>query len=262
MKRVLVLPLIALAVVYVGLLRAVRRPLRALMLEAGGLLALWVVYAGRFGLDHPATLLPEVLWFRVHDRLDPPALGRIVFTGSSTIAHWTSLPRDMAPLPVLNRGIDGARLRHLAVYAHQIITPYAPRAVVVYAGENDIAGFLWSRKATPQEALAAWRMLCDTIHGRLPELAIYFISIKPAQRGADAAIGFAEANRLIRNACEGDDRLHYIDIVAAMLDREGKPRPDIFQWDGFHLNGNGYRILTEVVKRALVEAEDGLSPAV
>ena len=48
----------------------------------------------------------------------------------------------MAPLPVLNRGIAGACLQQLAVYADQIIAPYSPRTVVVYAGENDIAGFV------------------------------------------------------------------------------------------------------------------------
>ena len=43
-----------------------------------------------------------------------------------------------------------------------------------------------------------------------------------------------------------------IDIVPAMLDREGEPRRDIFQCDGFHLNALGDRILSARVKSALV----------
>jgi lysophospholipase L1-like esterase len=222
-------------------------------------LALWAVYAGRFGFNHPASLLPEVLWFRVNDRVHAPSPGCVVFVGSSTIAHWTSLAQDMAPLPVLNRGIDGARLHQLVVYADQIITAYSPRAVVVYAGENDIAGFLWSGTSTPQAVLAAWRNLCDRIRLRLPEVPIYFISIKPAARGLGSAARFAEANRLISASCQDDGRLQYIDIVPAMLDREGQPRRDIFQWDGFHLNATGYRILSARVKSALVEAADNAS---
>jgi lysophospholipase L1-like esterase len=130
---------------------------------------------------------------------------------------------------------------------------------MVYAGENDLAGFLWSGASTPGDVLAAWRNLCDRIHQRLPEVPMYFISIKPAARGAGAAARFAEANGLIRAACEGDDRLHYIDIVTAMLDGEGEQRRDIFQWDGFHLNATGCRILSARVKSALVEAEDNAS---
>jgi lysophospholipase L1-like esterase len=258
-KRALESLVIALVVTYAVLLRAMRRPIRALMLEVGGLLALWAVYAGRFGFDHPAMLLPEVLLFRLNDHVRPPPPGRIIFTGSSTIAHWASLAQDMAPLPVLKRGIDGARLQQLAAYADQIITPYSPRGVVVYAGENDIAGFLWSGTSTPEDVLVAWRNLCTTIHQRLPEVPIYFISIKPAARGAGAAARFAEANRLIRASCEDDDRLHYIDVVSAMLSEDGEPRRDIFQWDGFHLNATGYRILSARVKSAFVEAEGNAS---
>ena len=44
-----------------------------------------------------------------------------------------------------------------------------------------------------------------------------------------------------------------------MLDGEGEQRRDIFQWDGFHLNATGYRILSARVKSALVEAEDNAS---
>jgi hypothetical protein len=111
MQQVLKSLVVALVVTYAVLLRGMRRPLRALVVEAGGVLALWAVYAGRFGFNHPATLLPEVLWFRVSDRVRPPPPGRVIFVGSSTIAHWTSLAQDLAPLPVLNRGIDGARLQ-------------------------------------------------------------------------------------------------------------------------------------------------------
>ena len=40
--------------------------------------------------------------FEDADRADPPAPGSVVFVGSSSIRKWSSLERDMAPLPVLN----------------------------------------------------------------------------------------------------------------------------------------------------------------
>ncbi len=81
---------------------------------------------------------------------------------------------------------------------------------------------------------------------------MHFLWIKPTAGGSGGATGFAEANPLTRASCEDDDRLRYIDIVPAMLDREGEPRRDIFQWDGSHLNALGDRILSARVKSALV----------
>jgi hypothetical protein len=48
----------------------------------------------------------------------------VVFTGSSTIAHWLSLAADMAPLPVTRRGISGARLNQLSVLMPPLIASF------------------------------------------------------------------------------------------------------------------------------------------
>ena len=49
------------------------------------------------------------------------------------------MEQDLAPLPVLNRGIGGARMPDVLRYAGRIVLPYHPRAVVLFAGTNDIA---------------------------------------------------------------------------------------------------------------------------
>jgi lysophospholipase L1-like esterase len=238
--------------VYFILALATSSPFRALALEAVGLLALWVAYVAKFTLDDPRALEPEVLWFRGKDRLNRPGRDVIVFTGSSTIAHWSSLQEDMAPLRVLNRGINGARIHQIAYYVDQIIIPYRPRAVVLYAGENDISGVLWSAKKTPDEVRSAFRAFCEKIHARLPDVPIYFISIKPPKRRGSSATSFQAANRLVKELCASDGRLHFIDVVPALLGADGQPRG--FGWDGIHLNDEGYRILTSVVRPCLATA--------
>jgi lysophospholipase L1-like esterase len=259
--RVVLLSLgLILAATYLALALATWRPLAALFGELLGVIALWALYAVRFRSDDPRALAPEILWFRLKDGLRPPPRGAIVFVGSSTIAHWWSLVDDMAPLPVVNRGINGARLRQLPDYVDRIVTPYAPRAVVVYAGENDIAGFLGSTKRTPDEVLASFQALCAKVHARLPTIPIYFISIKPPKRRTSYAVGFCAANRLVEELCRSDERLHFIDAERALIDAAGEPRAGIFEADGIHLNDAGYRILTSIVKPLLERAGPAVSP--
>jgi lysophospholipase L1-like esterase len=39
-----------------------------------------------------------------------------------------------------------------------------------------------------------------------------------------------------------------------MLDAEGKPKRDVFKWDGIHLNEKGYAIWKSIVRPILAEA--------
>jgi lysophospholipase L1-like esterase len=192
--------------------------------------------------------------FEKEDRRCPPPKGVIVFTGSSSIRFWKSLQEDMAPLPVVNRGFGGSQIHQVTHYAHRIVLPYQPRAVVFYGCENDIAGVFFSKKRSPAQVREAYQGFCEKVHAALPEVPIYFISIKPPKRRLKFWPAMQAANQLVREYCASDERLHYIDIVPAMLDADGKPRRDVFRWDGIHLNEKGYEIWTSVVRPILVEA--------
>jgi lysophospholipase L1-like esterase len=188
------------------------------------------------------------------DRRSPPPSGVIVFTGSSSIRFWKSLKEDMAPLPVVNRGFGGSQIHQVTHFVDRIVLTYQPRAVVFYAGENDMAGLFFSRKRTPVEIRDAYRDFCQKVHRALPEVPIYYISTKPPKRRLRLWPAMQEANRLVREYCATDERLRYIDIVPAMLDAEGKPRRDLFKWDGIHLNEKGYAIWTSAVRPILAGA--------
>lgn len=242
---------LVLGVVYVVLVAVTRRPGFSLGIELGSVMALWLLYAGRFASDAPGALLPEMLVFRLKDRLRPPASSTVVFTGSSTIAHWTSLADDMAPVPVTRRGISGARLNQIAALMPALISAYTPRAVVLYAGENDLAGFLGSKAKPPEAVLEAFRLFCRELHRRIPAAPIYFLSIKPAKARRAHAGAFDEANKLVAEACKEDGRLHFVDATTPLLAQDGSARGDVYEPDGVHLNGKGYRILTEVIRNQL-----------
>jgi len=242
---------LALGAIYLVLALATRRPGWSLAVELASLAVLWGMYVARFASDAPAALLPEVLAFRLWDRVLPPAPGSIVFVGSSTIAHWTTLAADLAPLPVVRRGISGARLSQIAVLLPDLITRYGPRAVAIYAGENDLAGFLGSKVELPEAVLASFETFCRAIHDRVPAVPIYFLSIKPARARVAQAAAFNAANELVADACTVDGRLHFVDSTTPFLAADGSARADLFERDGIHLNGDGYRVLAEVVRRAL-----------
>jgi lysophospholipase L1-like esterase len=252
-RRLLIVTSFVLLGVYAALTLATRGPLASLGIEALAVVGSWVLYAGRFVFTNPCVLAPEVAWFGMKDRWAYPNPGGTVFVGSSTIAHWASLDRAMAPFRVLNRGINGARLGQIVHYIDRLVLRYAPRVVVVYAGENDLAGVAGSRRDTPEQVVVAFCALCDAIHRVQPRVLICFVSIKPARRRSERAGAFRVANEGIRSACTTDPRLRFIDAVPALLDANQRSRDDVFEFDGIHLNERGYEALTAVVKPVVAE---------
>jgi len=186
--------------------------------------------------------------FEAADQRAAPPEHPIVFTGSSSIRFWETLAQDMAPLPVLNRGFGGSQITQVTFYADRIVIPYAPQAVVFYAGENDIA----FGNLTAEQAPGAFQQFCEKVHAAFPEIPIYFISIKPPKSRKQFWPIMQKSNTLIREYCASDKRLHYIDIVPSMLDASGNVKRNIFRWDGIHLNAKGYALWTECVRPILV----------
>jgi lysophospholipase L1-like esterase len=204
--------------------------------------------------EDPTVWAVEMRRFDKLDRRDGYPDRVIVFTGSSSIRYWRTLPNDMAPLHVVNRGFGGSQIHDVTHYADRAVLRYKPTAIVFYAGENDMAGVLYSRKKTPQEVRDSFRRFCEKVFASAPTTPIYFISIKPPKRRIAEWPQMQIANRLIREYCANDSRLHYVDIVPAMLDAQGNVRRDLYVWDGLHMNAKGYAIWTSVLKPMLNEA--------
>src|SRR5215467_611994 len=105
-------------------------------------LALCIAYAGAQmvpNLTLEKELGAEVARFVEADRVARPAPCQVLFVGSSSIVKWKeTLATDMAPMPVINRGFGGSHIEYVNRWFDQIVAPYHPRAIVFYAGENDI----------------------------------------------------------------------------------------------------------------------------
>lgn len=190
----------------------------------------------------------ELQQFVADDLASPPARCAILFTGSSSIKLWTELGKDMAPARVLNRGFGGSTIADINETFDHVITPYWPRAIFFYAGENDLS----LDRRTPAEVLAAFERFMAMKTARLGDVPVYFLSIKPSKlRWEDLALQ-QETNRLIERFAAKRSDLHYVDIATPMLDN-GTAR-DIFREDNLHMTLEGYRIWTAKL-RPLVQQE-------
>src|SRR5512136_620806 len=145
--------------------------------------------------DRPDAWEWSISRFEAQDRAKPPAKDAIVFTGSSSITFWKTLEQDMAPLPVINRGFGGSKIHQVAHYVDRIVVPYRPRAVVLFAGTNDIAG---SKPKTAQQVFDGYLTFVQAVHTALPETPIYYISITPTPSRWKYWPMVREANRLIQ----------------------------------------------------------------
>jgi lysophospholipase L1-like esterase len=187
--------------------------------------------------------------FEAQDRQKPPPSDVIVFTGSSSITFWSTLEQDMAPLPVINRGFGGSRLNDVVHYAPRLVVAYRPRAVVLFAGTNDLSG---SKPKTAQEVCDGYRAFVGVIQAALPDTPIYYISITPAPSRWKHWPIVQEANRLIHDYIAADPRLHFIDLTDVILGPDGKPDRSLFRIDRLHPNRKGYAVWTAVIKPILL----------
>ncbi|MEM9176267.1 MAG: GDSL-type esterase/lipase family protein [Myxococcota bacterium] len=219
-----------------------------------GLLAL-VLVAGLYVYAHADEAGKAEFWesaivdFEEADAVQPPGPGRIVFTGSSSIRFWGSLEEDMAPLSVLNRGFGGAHMAHVVHFADRIIAPYAPRALVVYVGDNDIAA-----GKTPETVVDDFEALVALARADRPTLPIYYITIKPSRSRWALWPTMAEANARIAARAAADPHMHVLDVATPMLalGQGEAPPSDLFWIDGLHLTEKGYALWTEVVRARLL----------
>lgn len=199
----------------------------------------------------PAFFEDAILAFEERDRGEQPAPGAVVFVGSSSIRFWDTLEEDMAPLYVLERGFGGAHLAHVVHNARRIVTPYSPRAVVVYAGDNDLAA---RSGKTVDRVVADFETLVALLREDRPALPIYFIAIEPSRARWERWPEMQRANERIAALARSDEHLGVLDIAAPMLDagRGGPPPAGLFMMDGLHLSESGYEVWTEVVRSRLL----------
>lgn len=186
----------------------------------------------------------DIAAFEASDAKKPPLIDGILFVGSSSIRLW-NLAESFPDLNTINRGFGGSELEDSVRYARRIVIPHRPRVVVLYAGDNDLAN-----GKSPQRVLKDFRDFIDLVSEALPETKIVYIGVKPSIKRWHLIVKIREANRLVRDdiAERKSERVVFVDIEPAMLGDDGMPRKDLLQDDGLHLNKEGYKVLTKLLR--------------
>jgi lysophospholipase L1-like esterase len=180
---------------------------------------------------------------------------RVVFMGDSITDAWGRTHGKFFPgKPYVNRGISGQTTPQMLIRFRPDVINLKPKAVVILAGTNDIAG------NTGPETL-------EDIEGNLASMAdlaqangikVILASVMPVcdyikpqteRRPPEKIIAL---NAWIKDYCSKKG-LIYLDYYSALLDDENMLKKDL-TYDGLHPNDAGYEVISPLASKAIDEA--------
>jgi lysophospholipase L1-like esterase len=189
--------------------------------------------------------------------LTPPAVGedRVVFMGDSITDGWGRKYSKFFPgKPYVNRGISGQTTPQMLIRFRPDVIALKPKAVVILAGTNDIAG-----NTGP--------MTLEAIEGNLTSMAelaqangirVVLSSVMPvcdyirsqSERRPPAKI--VALNAWIKDYAAKNGFV-YLDYYSAMLDDKEMFRQEL-TYDGLHPNEPGYEVMGPLAAKAIITA--------
>jgi lysophospholipase L1-like esterase len=163
--------------------------------------------------------------------------------------RWKTLAEDYSGVPVLNRAFGGNQIKDSTFYADRMIFPYAPKAIFLRAGGNDInAGW------PAEDVFNDFKTFVAKVRGNLPKIPIYYIGLSPTVKRLVQVDEGNKLNDLIAAWAKEQSGITYIDTRTLTLDPSGKVRSDLFVEDMLHFNAEGYKLLAAALKPYVNEA--------
>jgi hypothetical protein len=190
----------------------------------------------------------DILRFEQLDRTVKDPENAVLFVGSSSIKLWSNIQEDMTPYSVIQRGFGGSKISDVAWFFKRIVFPHRFKAMLMFVA-NDITGAPDDK--SPEEVAALFQYILDTFRKHFPETPIFFIEITPTISRWTAWPRIAEANQLIRSICERETGTYFINTSDRFIGLDGKPIGGLFVEDKLHLNRDGYKLWSELIKKGL-----------
>ncbi len=176
---------------------------------------------------------------------------RIVFMGDSITEFWDKSRVGLFANPALiNRGISGQTTPQMLLRFRQDVVDLKPRAVVILAGTNDIAGNTGPATIEMIAGNIASMAEIAQVHGIkvvlsavLPAAGFYWA---PEQR---PAARIADLNAALRELAAQRSYV-FVDYHSAMKTSDLGLRKE-FSDDGVHPNAAGYLVMTRLITQVL-----------
>ncbi|MGL4423616.1 MAG: GDSL-type esterase/lipase family protein, partial [Gemmataceae bacterium] len=166
----------------------------------------------------------------------PPEKNGVVFTGSSSIRLWNLKKSFPRAADYVNAGFGGSTVPDSTHFLPRLVARHKPRAVVLYAGDNDLA-----QKRPVATVVADTKAFFAAVHQALPQAIIYYLPVKPSASRAALLEQQTAVNLAVQKfIAEDPARRTYVDLVSIILKKDGSPDATLFQADQLHLNDAGY----------------------
>jgi lysophospholipase L1-like esterase len=184
---------------------------------------------------------------------------RVVFMGDSITDAWIKRsPKFFADNPgYVDRGISGQTTPQMLIRFRPDVIALHPKAVVILAGTNDIAGNTGPMTLETIEDNYASMAELAKAHG----IKVLFSSVMPVcdyirpQTDRRPPAKIVALNEWLKAYC-AKNKLIYVDYYSAMLDGQGMLKKEI-TYDGLHPNEAGYAVIEPIVQNAICIAQLG-----
>ncbi len=204
----------------------------------------------RVNADPSFPFSTEIEAFAKANESGLPISEATLFIGSSSIRLW-DIRGSFPDIGTVNRGFGGATTPDVLHYYKRLLPRSKPRSILVYVGENDLAG-----GADPGAVARNVLTLLKRLRADYPRAKIAYLSLKPSPIRWTLWPKMAAVNMTVaaRSHVSGFD---YLDVGRVLLAPDGLPDASLFRPDGLHMNARGYTRWTRMVENYL----DQPSPA-
>jgi len=185
-------------------------------------------------------------------KIDEP--NRVVFMGNSITEGWSNFDKDFfINNPFVNRGISGQTTPQMLIRFRPDVVNLNPKAVVILAGINDIAGNTGpiSLKNTAENIISMAEI------AKANNIKVYICSTLPAidfpwSPGLEPGPKVIKLNSILKNYCNSND-IPFVDYFSSMADDKGGLKVPEYTAanDLVHPNLAGYKVMEKIILKAL-----------
>ena len=179
---------------------------------------------------------------------------RVVFMGNSITEGWSNFDKDFfINNPFVNRGISGQTTPQMLIRFRPDVVNLNPKAVVILAGINDIAG---NTGPMSLENIAE-NIISMAEIAKANNIKVYICSTLPAidfpwSPGLEPGPKVIKLNSILKNYCD-QNNITYVDYFTSMADDKGGLKvPEYTTADDLvHPNLAGYKLMEKIILSAL-----------